>query len=487
MSVLLVVDDEPNITYTIAETLGSDELKVVAAGTAREGIEAVRRQRPDVVLLDVRLPDLSGLDAFQRMHEIDPRIPVIIMTAFGKTATAIEAMQRGAFDYFVKPVDFTVLREAIDRALDVSRLSHVPAVVEEDNDGIEADHIVGRSAAMQEVYKAIGRVAQQDVTVLITGESGTGKELAARAIYHYSRRSKQPFLAINCAALPEALLESELFGHEKGAFTGADQRHIGKFEQVSGGTIFLDEIGDMSPSTQAKALRLLQQQQFERVGGSTTIQTDVRVIAATNKDLAAMVAENRFRQDLFYRLSGFTIHLPALRERREDIPQLIEYFIRTMSAEFRKPVRGMTDAAREVLQQHDWPGNIRELHNAVRYAVVHATGEIITEECLPKSCRGRASEPTAPPGTGAETTMAEIRAIARRLLREGSFDIYREVVQDVENALFEEVLRATDGNQLQAAERLGISRVTLRSKLRTGRASRSEEAAELPHSGSHSE
>ena len=239
--------------------------------TAREGMELMRRQHPDVVLCDVRLPDLSGLDVFDRMHAIDPRIPVIIMTAFAKTETAIEAMRRGAFEYLVKPMDFKALKHAVQRAIEVSRLSHVPAVVgdsESDDEASNTERIIGLSPAMQEVYKTIGRVASQDATVLILGESGTGKELVARAIYHYSQRSQKPFLAVNCAALPEALLESELFGHEKGAFTGADQRHIGKFEQVNGGTIFLDEIGDMSPATQAKALRLLQQQQFERIGGN---------------------------------------------------------------------------------------------------------------------------------------------------------------------------------------------------------------------------
>ena len=271
MPKLLVIDDDPNITFTIAETLGSAELQVLTAGTAREGMELMRRQHPDVVLCDVRLPDLSGLDVFDRMHAIDPRIPVIIMTAFAKTETAIEAMRRGAFEYLVKPMDFKALKHAVQRAIEVSRLSHVPAVVgdsESDDEASNTERIIGLSPAMQEVYKTIGRVASQDATVLILGESGTGKELVARAIYHYSQRSQKPFLAVNCAALPEALLESELFGHEKGAFTGADQRHIGKFEQVNGGTIFLDEIGDMSPATQAKALRLLQQQQFERIGGN---------------------------------------------------------------------------------------------------------------------------------------------------------------------------------------------------------------------------
>lgn len=468
MPLLLVIDDEPNIAFTVNETLSSDELRVISAGTARQGFEAIRRRHPDVVLLDVRLPDMSGLDAFQQIHEIDPNVPVIIMTAFATTETAIEAMRRGAFDYFIKPVDLAALRFAVNRAIDVSRLNSVPAVLDGDEEQIpDADHIVGRSVSMQEVYKTIGRVAQQDVTVLLLGESGTGKELAARAIYHYSHRCKRPLLTVNCAALPEALLESELFGHEKGAFTGADQRHVGKFEQVNGGTIFLDEIGDMSPATQAKALRLLQQQEFERVGGTETIKTDVRVIAATNKDLAAMVARNEFRQDLYYRLSGFTVKLPALRERVEDIPLLIDYFVRSMSRELSRPVRGVTDQARELLQSHSWPGNVRELHNAIRYAVVHASGEVITADCLPESCRTpTAREAINGASQDSAEALADVRALVHKLIQSDSPQIYRQVAQAVDEAVLDEVLRSTEGNQLQAAERLGISRMTLRAKLR---------------------
>lgn len=467
MPLLLVIDDEPNISFTVNETLSSDELRVISAGTARQGFEAIRRRHPDVVLLDVRLPDMSGLDAFQQIHEIDPNVPVIIMTAFATTETAIEAMRRGAFDYFIKPVDLAALRFAVHRAIDVSRLSNVPAVLDDDEQIPDADHIVGRSVSMQEVYKTIGRVAQQDVTVLLLGESGTGKELAARAIYHYSHRSKRPLLTVNCAALPEALLESELFGHEKGAFTGADQRHVGKFEQVNGGTIFLDEIGDMSPATQAKALRLLQQQEFERVGGTETIKTDVRVIAATNKDLAAMVARNEFRQDLYYRLSGFTVKLPALSERGEDIPLLIDYFVRSMSRELSRPVRGVTDEARALLQSHSWPGNVRELHNAIRYAIVHAAGEVITADCLPQSCRTAApGEATNGAPKSSDETLADVRALVHKLIESDAPQIYRQVAQAVDEAVLDEVLRSTEGNQLQAAERLGISRMTLRAKLR---------------------
>jgi two-component system nitrogen regulation response regulator GlnG len=341
MPTLLVVDDEPNVLYSLAKGLRSDTLDVETAGTARQGIDLVRQRRPDAVILDVRLADMSGLEAFDHIRAIDPHLPVVVITAHATTETAIEATKRGAFDYLLKPVDFHQLQEVVARAVELSRLRHVPAVFAEDDAADEETvvRIVGRCAAMQEVYKAIGRVAPLDVPVLIRGESGTGKELVARALYHHSRRNDKPFLAINCAAIPETLLESELFGYERGAFTGADRRRIGKFEQADGGTIFLDEIGDMTSATQPRVLRLLQEQQFERLGGNDTIQTDVRIIAATNQDLDAMVATGRFRRDLYYRLKVITIALPPLRDRRQDIPILTEHFLKRLS--LARPVGGV--------------------------------------------------------------------------------------------------------------------------------------------------
>jgi len=464
MPTLLVVDDEPNIPYTIAETMGSESLKIITAGNARDGVEAVRRHRPDVVLLDVRLPDMSGLDAFEQMREFDPRIPVVIMTAYARTETAIEAMSRGAFDYLLKPVDFHALQHTIGQALEVSRLSHVPAILQnselEDADG-HADRIVGNSAAMQEIYKTIGRVAQQDVNVLILGESGTGKELVARAIYHYSRRKKEPFLAVNCAAIPEALLESELFGHEKGAFTGADQRRIGKFEQVDGGTLFLDEIGDMAPSTQAKALRLIQEQCFERLGSNETVKTDVRIIAATNQKLEKLVAEGRFRQDLFYRLNGYTIQLPPLRERRDDIPVLVEHFRKVFNDNLHRNIVAVTPKARQILIDHHWPGNVRELQSTIKFAMVHATSDVITEDCLPTSCKGGTESLQGDAGG-----QAELSGLLQTALRNETPDLYRFLSSEFDRIILKEVMQHFGGNQFQAAERLGISRVTLRAKLR---------------------
>ena len=480
MRTLLVIDDEPNIVFSFKSTLASSQLAVISASTAREGLELVKSKRPDVVMLDVRLPDLSGLQAYERIRQIDERIPVIVMTAFAKTETAIEAMRLGAFEYLVKPVDLRHLRETVAKALEVSRLNRVPALLEaEDTDDLTADRIVGNSPIMQDVYKAIGRIAQQDSTVLILGESGTGKELVARAVYHYSQRNQKPFLAINCAALPESLLESELFGHERGAFTGADQRRIGKFEQVNGGTIFLDEIGDMSAATQAKALRLLQEQQFERIGGSATVKTDVRIIAATNRDLNQLVAEGKFRQDLLYRLNGFTIPLPPLRERCEDIPILAEHFIKVYNRELNRNVIELAPEVMSILQAHNWPGNVREFQSAIRYAMIHAAGAMLTPDCLPQSCFSNQTE-DGPQST--EVISSELGSSAlgvanaqpfdlvryvRNLLAGEKSDLYRVISQEVDRIVLQEVMSHCDGSQLHAAERLGISRMTLRSKLRS--------------------
>jgi two-component system nitrogen regulation response regulator GlnG len=316
---------------------------------------------------------------------------------------------------------------------------------------------------MQEVYKAIGRVAPLDVPVLIVGESGTGKELVARALYEHSSRSQGPFLAMNCAAIPETLLESELFGHERGAFTGADRRRIGKFEQADHGTIFLDEIGDMSATTQPKLLRLLQEQRFERLGGNETIQTDVRVLAASNQDLEELVAAGRLRQDLYYRLKVFTIRLPPLRERVDDLPLLVEHFIKALNRELGKKVRSVAPETMNLLLKHTWPGNIRELQSAIKYALIQATGEVLTPDCLPESVRLPAPRPS-PGESGAGSV--DVGSLVVGLLQMGQDEIYRKVTAAVERVVIETVLRHVKGNQVQASELLGISRTTLRAKLR---------------------
>jgi two-component system nitrogen regulation response regulator GlnG len=460
---LLIVDDEPSLLYSLEAGLGSDDLDVVTAQTGRQGVDAVRTHRPDAVILDVRLPDMTGLEALDRIREADPRLPVVVITAFAATGTAIEAVKRGAFEYLLKPVDLLQLREVVGRALALRRMRNVPAVIDGDPAAADGDEIVGRSPAMQEVYKAIGRLAPEDVTVLVLGESGTGKELVARAVYQHSRRADRPFLAINCAAIPEALLESELFGHERGAFTGADRQRVGKFEQADGGTIFLDEVGDMAPAAQAKLLRVLQEQRFDRVGGNHAVNTNVRVIAATNQDLEAMAAAGRFRRDLLYRLNGFVVNLPPLRERPEDISLLADHFLRRAERRLEKPLRGVTADALAVLERYPWPGNVRELQNVIRFAAIHAVGDELTPEALPAAFRKGVAPPSLPPADGP----LDVRRLVRDLIEGGSLDIYRRVLAEVDRVVVGEVLRHVNGNQVHASEMLGISRTTLRSKLQT--------------------
>jgi two-component system nitrogen regulation response regulator GlnG len=341
-----------------------------------------------------------------------------------------------------------------------SELMRVPAAMPDDAPALPngGDVLLGRCAAMQDVYKAIGRVAGQNVIVLILGESGTGKELVARAVYQHGPRAQMPFLAVNCAAIPEPLLESELFGHEKGAFTGADRKRIGKFEQCHGGTLLLDEIGDMPLLTQSKMLRVLQDQAFERVGGNETVRTDVRVIAATNRDLSALVAEGKFRADLFYRLSVVTIHLPPLRERGEDLPILVRHYLRRFSREMGREVVDASPEALAALAAYPWPGNVRELQSVLRQALLNARGGVLAPAFLPESLRASAPVP--------EAAGFDLEGFVREQLREGSRGIYGETIAAVERVLLPMVLRQTDGNQVQAAELLGITRKTLRARMR---------------------
>jgi two-component system nitrogen regulation response regulator GlnG len=470
MPTLLIIDDEPNVRYSLEKVLSSASLTVRAAGTAMEGLDSVRSDPPDVVILDVRLPDMSGLEVYRLIRRIDARLPVIVITAHGTTETAIEAMKLGAFEYLLKPLDLAQLRDVVGRAVHLSRISRLPAVYDENPQPLaEGGQLVGSSSPMQELYKSIGRIAPQDVTVLIQGESGTGKELVARAIYQHSRRSTAAFLAINCAAIPEPLLESELFGYERGAFTGADRRRIGRFEQANGGTLFMDEVGDMTPATQAKLLRLLQEGEFERVGGNTTIRTDIRIIAATNQDLESLVAADRFRQDLFYRLNVLTIRVPPLRDHLDDLPALVEYFLERMNRELDRHVQNVSPQAMQLLRQHAWPGNVRELQSAVKYALVHTPGDTLTPECLPVQLREvtsgavGASAGRAPSERGDD---GELARLVRELLHNGGGNIYHRVQAVVDRAVLQAALEHVKGNQVEAAEVLGISRNTLRSKLR---------------------
>jgi two-component system nitrogen regulation response regulator GlnG len=462
MPTLLVVDDEPGILLAFRRAYRGSDLDVLTAEAPAEGLALAHAHRPDVIVLDMQLPGASGLDVFRQLRALDARTPVIFITGKSTTDTAIEAMKLGAYDYLFKPVELSQLRQVIDRAVALSRLAHVPAVVAEGSEVDErADAIIGRCPAMLEVYKAIGRVAPQDVTALIQGETGTGKELVARAIYQHSRRCAGPFLAINCAAIPENLLESELFGHEKGAFTGADRRRIGKFEQANGGTIFLDEVGDMAPLTQAKTLRLLQEQKFERLGGNETVTTDVRVLAATNQDLEALVAQGRFRQDLYYRLSVFTIRLPPLRERGDDLLLLVQHYLRRFGKELGKDVRTVAPEALDVLRHYAWPGNVRELQSALKQALLRAGGSVLMPEFLPEVLTKRNDSAAA----AAEDGLSMAQFIDAQLAA-GSEDLYAQALRRLERLLVTKVLQHTAGNQLQAARVLGITRGSLRNKVR---------------------
>jgi DNA-binding NtrC family response regulator len=465
MAHVLLIDDDPVlIPEQVRQAFPAHRYRVVVARTGAGGLEHVRAESPDVILLDLRLPDQSGLDVYQQIRQIDARIPVIFVTMAKGADAAIEAMKQGAHDYLFKPLDLEQLRRAVAEALEVARRMRAPAVVAEtaadpDMEGA----IVGSCPAMREVYKAIGRVAAQNVPVLITGESGTGKELVARAIYQHGPRAKAPFLALNCAAIPEQLLESELFGHEKGAFTGADRRRIGKFEQVSGGTIFLDEIGDMPPALQAKMLRLLQEQSFERVGGNETVQTDVRLIAATHHDLKADSAAEKFRPDLYYRLSVFTICLPPLRERGDDLPLLVQHFLRRFSRELGREVHSVATEVIEQLRGYSWPGNIRELQSVLKQALLKASGTVLLSAFLPELFGATTSEPGSAASPGADVDLKDF--IRHRLVPEAQ-DLYAETHRQVDRLLLPRVLEYTGGNQNQAARLLGIARQTLRLKLR---------------------
>src|SRR5437870_4868708 len=405
MATLLLIDDDPDLLRArVRHVLPAPADRVEIALTGAEGLEHVTAKLPDVILLDLRLPDQSGLDILRQLGRIDARSPVVMVTVARSSDSAIEAMRHGAYDYLLKPIDLQKLDRVIREALKVSRLMREPAVVAETppDEEFQGVAIIGCCPGMQEAYKAIGRVADQTFPVLITGESGTGKELVARAIYQHGPRAQAPFLALNCAAIPENLLESELFGHEKGAFTGADRRRVGKFEQCHGGTLFLDEIGDMPPATQAKMLRVLQEQTFERVGGNETIRTDVRLIAATHRDLKASSDEGKFRPDLYYRLGVFTIHLPPLRERGNDLAMLARFYVRRVSRELGREVREVAPEALERLHSYSWPGNVRELQSMLKQALLRAHGPVLLPDFLPElpEAPGEPAAPVMPLGGG---------------------------------------------------------------------------------------
>jgi two-component system nitrogen regulation response regulator GlnG len=459
MPVLLIVDDEPSILHFFRRAFSDPAMEVLTASSAAEGIAHVSRAHPDVIILDINLGDESGLDVFRRIREVDPKALVIFITGQGTTATAIEAMRLGAFDYLLKPLEIDQVTELVQRASEISRLMRIPAVIAPSPAAEEkTDILIGRCPAMQDVYKLIGRVAPQQITVLILGESGTGKELVARAIYHYSQRAAGPFLAVNCAAIPETLLESELFGHERGAFSGADRQRIGKFEQCRGGTLFLDEIGDMTPLTQAKILRVLQGQSFERVGGNESLTTDVRLIAATNRDLEHMVADGSFRGDLYYRLNVCPILLPPLRDRGEDLALLAEHFVQQFNRELGRSIQSIAPRTLELLQACEWPGNVRQLQSVLKQALLTAAGTTLLPEFLPSVLLEQ--EPHTSAGD-----LVELSRFIHQRLQAGTSNLYAEYQALTDRHLLSQVIQNTGGNLSQAARLLGIARATLRTKL----------------------
>jgi nitrogen regulation protein NR(I) len=469
MSKLLLIDDEEDVRYSFQRIFDSPEIEMATASSGEEGLKVIPKFKPDLVLMDIRMGGINGLETLRRIRASDPKLLVILMTGYGTTQTTIEAMKLGAYDYLIKPFDAVKIKELVGNALKAARdmkqvVSYQPLLESEDYEL----GFVGGAKSMRGVFKLIGQLAASDVTALITGESGTGKELAARAIYHHSNRSTQPFLAINCAAIPEQLLESELFGHEKGSFTGATNQRVGKFEQCNKGTIFLDEIGDMTPATQTKILRVLQSGTFERVGGNQPIQVDVRVIAATNKPLEAAVAAKQFREDLFYRLNVVRIHIPPLRERLEDIPLLVNYFLKKISREQQQQPKSIATSVIKALEKYHWPGNVRELENAIRRAIVMDKSGAILLSDLPPEISGHGSGTGILPVSGEQTgslSHIDAAALARQLFQWAKRDPKLKVIPAVERELVIQALKETNDNQVHAAKLLGITRATLRKRI----------------------
>jgi nitrogen regulation protein NR(I) len=456
---ILLIEDDPGITITLQRLLTSEGHEVVLEKRGDSGLQRATSESFDVVLTDLKLPGLHGLELVKELHAAKARLPIIVMTAHGTTETAIEATKLGAFEYLVKPFEMPDLLEVVSKALATSRLMSEP--VSFGVAGQTRDTIIGTSRGMQEIYKEIGRAAGKPVNVLICGETGSGKELVARALYQHSDRAKGAFIAINCAAIPETLLESELFGHERGAFTGAETRRIGRFEQAHGGTLFLDEIGDMTLGTQVKLVRVLQERSLQRVGGKETVPVDVRVIAATHRDLQQAIQEKQFREDLFYRLSVVNIRLPALRERREDIPQLVAYFLKKHGEAMGVAAPAIHPEAMNYLESQPWPGNVRELENVVRKVLMLAGDYTINvDHVRAATTRVAASEQSS--DQSLRDYAASLLAAAQRGEIERS---HGRLLEAAEQEIIRQAIQLTHGNQLQAARLLGISRLTLREKL----------------------
>ncbi|MFP4203887.1 MAG: sigma-54-dependent transcriptional regulator [Opitutales bacterium] len=494
---ILVIDDDSDLRYSLKRVLAGRGYHVLEAGSGEEGLATAEKDPPHVVLLDNRMGGISGIETLQHLRSVNPNAMILLMTAYGTTQTTIEAMKFGAFDYIVKPFDLKKIVTLTESALaackdldEAGRTQKPQSVSEEEVEG----GIIGNSSAMQTVFKMIGQVAASDVTVMITGESGTGKELVARAIFRNSLRANDPYIAVNCAAIPENLIESELFGHEKGAFTGATEQRIGKFEQCHKGTIFLDEIGDMALSTQTKILRTLQEGEIQRVGGSQPIRVDVRMLAATNKPLEEMVREKTFREDLYYRLNVVRIQLPPLRERLEDVPPLVEFVLQRLARKSKAPAKTISAEALALLKQYEWPGNVRELENTVYRSAVMAQSDTILPKDLPKEITpasdgsGRpdkdpslsmqtesdkaTGEDTAGP-TQDEADEAQEGSLVGAPVEDPFDAVYRKIraggkqniLEPIEREIIIRALQETRGKQVDAARILGMTRATLRKRI----------------------
>ncbi len=457
---VLIVDDEESIRWVLKKSLEKQDIDTEVAGSSVEALERIKKGDISLVIMDIRMPGMNGLDALEKIQNGQARIPVIIMTAQATMQNAIEAMRRGAYDYITKPFDLEEVNVLVQKALDVRRLSLEAEFLRDEVRDKYDGGLIGNTPAMQEIYKMIGRVAESDATVLIRGESGTGKELVARAIHFHGTRAVRPFIAVNSATIPSELLESELFGHEKGAFTGAVARKIGKFEAASGGTLFLDEIGDLSMSLQGKLLRVLQEREFERVGGTDINKADARVIGATHQNLEKAIQDKRFRQDLFYRLNVIQIDIPPLRKRKDDIVPLIDFFVQKYQSGTKSKM--FTPETLDILCKYDWPGNVRELENAVQRAITLSQSDKIFLDSLPPQIfkRGHASS------SSFENYLEEKLAdVVDRMGGLETSDIYSVVTQRVEKRLLSLVLTKTSGNQVHASKLLGINRNTLKKKI----------------------
>jgi two-component system, NtrC family, response regulator PilR len=460
MPTILVVDDEPNIIEILEMIMLEDGMHVLKANSGREALALLKKNDIDLVVSDIRMPDISGVELLKEARQLAPETIFIMITAFAGTDTAIEALQHGAFDYITKPFKMDELRTIVHRALDKKKNHKTPLPQQIENmearqgqklfQALQSSHVVGKSPKMLEVYRTIGTVAGGDSTVLITGESGTGKELVARAIHEASQRRNKPFVSINCSAFPETLLESELFGYMKGAFTGANFNKKGLFESAEGGSIILDEIGDMTPAMQVKLLRVLQERRLRPLGGTNEVPIDVRVIAATNRDLQVQIQDGLFREDLYYRIAVINIHLPSLRERAEDIGVLAHYFLRHYAEKAGKFITGISPEASRCLESYDWPGNVRQLENTIERAVALETTEEIRIERLSDIVRTRSENPQ------------------RELfnLPEGPFDLESFLAQ-IESSLVSQALDQANGNQTLAAQRLKLTKGSLRHKLQS--------------------